>query len=289
MVYLLLAILCSAIIPNIFRLGKQKIVNEPVVITTNYILASFVFLISAIILGQIGLLTQFSELQTIEQNSILIAILLGIVTGVLYYGGFYFYQRAVYLSGPSLASAFGKMGILIPMFLSILLWKEVPDFIQWIGVTFALLAIIIIAINPKTLKFNDIHPALIIFFLIGGLGDFANKVFQKYCLLEHNTIFLFFVFFTALIVSIKATKAVSNKKNWDYIIGLMIGVPNLLTSYFLIQALSVIDAVIVFPIFSGGTIILASIISAIAFKEQLKAKEYIGIILMVMAVALISI
>jgi len=100
---------------------------------------------------------------------------------------------------------------------------------------------------------------------------------------------LFFVFFSALIISIKATKAVSNKKNWDYIIGLMIGVPNLLTSYFLIQALSVMDAVIVFPIFSGGTIILASIFSAIAFKEQLKLKEYIGIILMVMAVGLISI
>lgn len=289
MIYLLLAIICSALLPNIFRLGKQKEVNEPVVITTNYVIASIVFLTSTIISGKMHFLTQYTELQAVEQNSVLFAIILGLGSGLFYYGGFYYYQKSVYLSGPSLASAFGKMGVLIPMILSILLWKEIPEFIQWIGVALALLAIIIIAINPSEMKLNNIHPALIIFFFLGGLGDFANKVFEKYCLLEHNTIFLFFVFFTALLISIKATIKVSKKKRWDYIIGIFIGVPNLLASYFLILALSKIDAVIVYPIFSGGTIILTSIISLIAFKERLKKKEYIGIILMITAVALINI
>lgn len=289
MIYLLLSVISSSLIPNMFRLGKQKKVNEPVVLTINYVLAASVFFISLLISGKYQLLTNYSDLQLVEQNSILIAVLLGLVTGLFFYGGFYYYQRAVFLSGPSLASAFGKMGILIPMMLSILIWREIPGLIQWIGISLAILAIIIIAINPKVMKLNDINPVLIIFFLIGGLGDFANKVFQKYCFLDHNTIFLFFVFFSALIISIKASKKIKKIEKWDYIIGIIISIPNLGTAYFLIYALSTIDAVIVYPIFSGGTIILTSIISAIIFKERLKRKEYIGIIFMIIAVALINI
>ncbi|WP_066496821.1 SMR family transporter [Abyssisolibacter fermentans] len=287
MTYLLLAIICSAIIPNIFRFGEQHDINQPVVITVNYAFASLILLITLLFSGLGQYIMDLGKI-SINEHSVFLAIIIGIITGIFYYGGFYYYQKSVFMSGPSIATAFGKIGIIIPMILSIIIWKEVPNIIQWFGVVISLGAILIMAINLKEIKLNDIHVVLIFLFLFTGLGSFTNKVFQKYCMIQHNQIFLWVLFTTALVISLKETRMVKEKKKWDYYIGMMVGIPNILSSYFLIQALNNLTAVVVFPLLSGGTIIGASLISAVVFKERLKSKEYIGIGMMIVAVMLIN-
>jgi drug/metabolite transporter (DMT)-like permease len=279
MIYLLSGILFSALIPILLRLGKTIKANQAVVLTMNYVAATIVYLV----------LFVFNIDHIVFDENVILPSVLGVMTGVLYYGGFYFYQKAVHISGPSISSAFGKMGILIPMIASIILWKEIPTLIQVIGIFLALISIVIMTFNFDSLRHTKINSVLITFLLIGGFADFTSKLFEKYSHDEYMFVFLLCVFATALIVSSFETLKVSQYKLKDIGLGMLVGIPNLLTSYFLIMALTVLKATIVFPLFSGGTIVLTVVLSSLFFKEKLVSKEYFGIMLVVIAMILINI
>lgn len=224
----------------------------------------------------------------ITQQQLLPLILIGMVTGLLFYGAFYFYQKSVKDNGVSISIAVGKMGIILPMLLSILLWNEVPTSIQWIGIIVSLLAILIININPLELKNSQIHLSLIMFFIIGGLGDFGNKLFETVVGSEYSELFLTVVFGTALIASLYKTLKHKGIQRLSILYGISVGVPNMLTAYFLIMALSTMNAAVVFPLYSGGAIVLSMLYSLFRFGERLKIKEFISIGLIVMALILIN-
>lgn len=56
----------------------------------------------------------------------------------------------------------------------------------------------------------------------------------------------------------------------------------------IITTSGVLDAIIFFPVFNGGTIILSSILSILIFKEKLAKKQILGIALGVMAICVIG-
>ncbi len=279
MIYLLLAILSSAAIPIIFKYAHNKQLNEAVVITMNYLTISVVM--GGLLLVNGGWI-DWSDSMKIR------AAIFGLVSGPFFYIGFYLYQRSVRTCGATLAGAFGKIGILMPATLSLILWKEYPTVIQWVGIVIAIVAIIVAVLDFKSLKIESVHSILLIFFLVGGLGDFSTKVFEVYNDINYTEIFLFANFFSALLWSLPgAIKAKDYHRN-NLLAGIMIGIPNLLTSFFLVYAMTKVSAVIVFPMFSGGTVVTVSILSAILFKEKLKQKEYIAIGMIIVALILIQ-
>ena len=288
MIYLTLAIILSATIPNLFKLAQKKECRQPPIITFNYLMCVIIVVANLIINKSYNLIVK-SNLSSVEASSILIAIIIGVACGGLYYLGFFFYQKSVRASGASLSSAFGKMGIIIPVVLSAIIWREYPTTLAIIGICLALFAIFYTYFDFKSFNFKQIHTVLLIFFLFGGLGDFSNKLFQKYCLEEHNMIFLFFIFVAALLLSLKDMRKIKKPKKEEVLIGLSLGIPNMLTAAFLIKALFVLPAFIVFPMFSGATIIMTMLISAIFYKDIPNKKQLSAILLIVVALVLINI
>lgn len=302
MIYLLLAILCSSSIALIFKYSEGKGLNRYVVTTSNYFLA---FTVSLIMIFSKGLLkgsnlslTSFSyEFQSLingSQNlfspssSIIWAILCGVPAGAFFFLSFIYYQKSVKENGASLSGTFGKLGILIPMIFSVILWNEIPTIIQWIGIILSIISILLVNIsfNEKVKNFNVI---LILLFLFGGFAEFSNKIFQKYALSDYKDVFLFFVFFIAFIISfIFSTKKGISFSKKDILIGFLVGIPNLFSSYFLIMALNYINTSVAFPIYSAGSIVFISLASFIFFKENLSKKNMLSIILTLIALVLIN-
>ena len=219
----------------------------------------------------------------------MIAATIGILCGGLYYLGFVFYQKSVRASGVAMSSAFGKMGVIVPVLLSAAVWREYPTIMAVAGILVALFAVFLSFFELKSFSFKNLHSVLLIFFLVGGLGDFSNKVFQKYCLAEHEFVFLFFIFGTALLFSLKPTIKEKKPAPKEILLGVALGIPNMLTSFFLIRSLYALPAYVVFPTFSGGTIVFSLILSLVIYKDKLSARQLISIALIAIAMVLINI
>lgn len=282
MIDLILAIIFSAMIPVLLKYAHKRDLADEVILTFNYVIA----LIFSLILM---LLKIDSYKILLHQNNNLTALItIGLLTGLAYYGAFYFYQKSVKDNGVSLSIAVGKMGIIIPMLLSLFLWKEIPEIIQWIGIIISMVAIGVINISPKDFKGSKFKTSLLLFFVIGGLGDFFNKLFQVSVGSVYKDLFLAVVFGAALFASIFMTIKHKNITKMSILFGIMVGIPNMLTAFYLIKALSKMNATVVFPMYSGGAIMLSMLWSMFAFGEKLKLKEIVGIVMIILALVLIN-
>lgn len=308
MKYLFLAIICSSSIALIFKYSEGKEMNRYAVTSANYFTAFTVSLLMILfkpttkIYGiNISLTNFIHEFRKIilnnngafsESASFTWAILLGLVGGVFFFLSFIYYQKSVGENGAALSGTFGKLGILVPMIFSVIIWSEIPRFHQWIGIFVALFSIIFVNFSPNKDKSNNttINLTLILLFLFGGMAEFQNKLFQQYALTQYKDVFLFFVFITGFFLSlyfaIKSRQIVMKK---DLFTGFLVGIPNLFSSYFLIMALNFMPTAIVFPIYSAGSIIFISLGEVFLYKEKLSQKDKVAILLVILALILINI
>jgi drug/metabolite transporter (DMT)-like permease len=279
---LLLAIIFSAMIPVLMKCAHNIDLADEVILTFNYLIA-----VSVSVIFTLLKLESYIDLFS-NSKSVIILLAVGIVTGLMYYSAFYFYQKSVRENGVSLSIAVGKMGIVIPMILSLILWHEVPAPLQWVGILMSMVAIGIINIKPNDFKGAKINTSLLMFFIIGGLGDFFNKLFEVNVGAQYTDLFLVVVFGTALITSLYNTIKNKNITKLSVVYGVAVGIPNMLTAFFLISALGIMNATVVFPLYSGGAIMLSLLWSVFAFKEKLKRKDIISIAMIFIALILIN-
>ena len=132
MVSLLLAITCSTAIALVLKYGEERNCNRFVILSLNYAMATSISLWLVLKKGLFNHLGSLSLNSLLNQltgnssgtegfltsgNSALWALVIGIPTGVLYFLGFFYYQKSVKESGVGMAGSYAKLGILIPMIL----------------------------------------------------------------------------------------------------------------------------------------------------------------------------
>ena len=222
--------------------------------------------------------------------SLMWAVVIGIFAGFFFFLSFIYYQKSVRSEGVGLAGVFMKLGILLPMILSIILWQEYPTEIQWIGILLAISSIVLVNYPFGQDWRKALRLTLILLFFYGGIAEFSNKLFQKYAVLDLKPLFLFFVFFTAFLISLFFT--IKSKKSINFreiLTGMIVGVPNLFSSFFLINALDQLKTAVVFPIFSAGSIVVINLGGLFIFREKLNKREVISILMTIFALILINI
>ncbi|SIN92408.1 Multidrug transporter EmrE [Carnobacterium alterfunditum] len=302
MFYLSLAIICSASIALIFKYTENAEANRYVITSANYFIA---FAISLFMIFSRGLLSgvtrevsfakDFSLLFSNNDHilspysSILWGLIVGGIFGSFFFLSFIYYQKSIKENGVGISGTIAKLGILIPMIFSIVIWKEFPSSIQWVGIVLSLVSIVIVNLSQKSIEKFDFKPAIILLFIFGGMAEFSNKFYQKYALNEYKDVFLFALFFVAFLISIFYTfkeKSAITKK--DILTGFVVGIPNLFSSYFLILALATLKTSVVFPIYSAGSIVLINIGGFLLFKEKIARKNKVAIILTIIALVLIN-
>jgi drug/metabolite transporter (DMT)-like permease len=302
MIYLFLAVFCSGSIALILKYSESRNLNRMVVTTSNYVVATSVSLFFVIkenlfFRSPLSIDMFFSESEKLltggifsESSSFIWAVLTGFFAGILYFLGFIYIQKSIKENGVGITGAFSKIGIFIPMILSMLFWKEFPGKIQWGGIFLAVFAIIIANYTPdiknSLIKFRT---SLVLVFFIVGMSEFSTKFFQNYAIMDYKSLFLFVVFLTAFFISLFFI--VKNREQFSkkaVITGLLVGIPNMFTSFFLISSFKYLKTAVAFPAFSAGTIVFINIGGYFIFKEKIKGKDLTAIILTVLAVILMG-
>ena len=136
MIYLILAILSSAMVAIMMRLAQPRVSNPIGLLASNYIFCTLTALILAI-----------PELPGVSFGSIGFPAGLGAVNGFIYLAGFALMQWSTRHNGVVLSSIFMKLGILVSMMISVIWFRELPTALQALGFVLAVAAIVGIAMN----------------------------------------------------------------------------------------------------------------------------------------------
>ena len=191
-------------------------------------------------------------------------------------------------NGVVLSSVFMKLGILVPTVLSVIWFKEMPTAVQIIGFLLAIAAIVIINYQKGT-KLSPSSWALILMLLVGGMGDGMSKVYEVYGSASFQNLFLFFTFFAALILCLGLMLSKKERLGMkELAFGAALGIPNFLSSLFLLQSLATVPAVIAFPTFSVAVILVVSVAGILFFRERLTRKQLVGGLLICIALVFLN-
>ncbi|MBN2857376.1 MAG: EamA family transporter [Candidatus Delongbacteria bacterium] len=284
MICLLLAILSSASIALILKLSENRNLNRYAVTSSNYVAAFTISIIFSI---------QSSSVSFEPGPSLNSALVIGLFGGVLYFLGFIFIQKSIRVNGVGITGAVAKTGIILPVILSMILWKEIPNILQSVGVILSLAAIVMINISPRELdRVKGVNKTIILLFLIVGFAEFSNKLFEIYGGSDYKAVFLFVVFFTAfwvsMIFTLRGIRKGQKVTKTDIITGILVGIPNMFASYFLIESFNYYKASVVFPTVSSGTIVMINLGGYFIFGERLKRKEIFAVAMIIVAIVLMN-
>lgn len=285
MIHLILSICASTVILILFRLFKTFEVDTKQAIVINY-MSAFLF----------GLWSYESSINTIEiiNSSWLYG---AIILGLLFITIFNLMAITAQNNGLSVVSVASKMSLIIPIIAGIFLYQEVLNPLQITGIVLALVSVYLVSVKKDRLKGLSkslILPLLV--FLGSGIIDSSLKYFEYFYLSKENIplfsacIFLFAAIFGSIwMIGIqKYRPSAFTLKSISA--GLILGIVNYYSIYFLIKALKIewLNSATVFTINNVSIVTLSSLIGFIAFKESISKSNFLGIMLAIIAIVLIS-
>ena len=277
MFYLILAIISSALVSIFVRLSDNRISANVSMLAFNYMMCS-ILAASAIGLGNL----------LPSADGIKGTLGMGTINGFFYLGGFLLLQWNVKKNGVVMSATFMKLGLLVPLVVSIFLFGEIPGIPQIIGFILAIAAIIIINFEKEhtTMECKAMLPVLLI---VGGTGDVMAKIYEVYGNGELSGQFLFYTFLVALILCVGIVLYKKERPGkWEVLFGMLIGIPNFFSAKFLLQALERMDAVVVYPTYSVSAMVLITLAGVGFFKEKLGTKQKIGVAVILAALILLN-
>ena len=277
MMYLILAMVSSMLVSVVMRLSEKQGATGTWKLSVNYVMCAGMSLWFS---GSPQLFPAMEGLPT--------ALLLGGVTGVLYLLGFVLLQWNTRRNGVVLPATFMKLGVIVPTVMSILFFGEAPKPLQIAGIALALAAIVLI--QGRSREETGSLLGLIALLLSGGTADAMSKIFEEMGLNALKDQFLLYTFGTALILCVALCLVRKQRPTWrDALWGLALGAPNYFSARFLLLALGDLPAVVVYPSFSVGTIVLVTAVGMLCFGERLSRRKWAALGVIAAALVLLNI
>ncbi len=285
MFFLLSGICCNVILLIVLKSFKKFDVPAFPAIVVNYFVAG-----------------SFSLLFTSPKNVYLEATHLWLpaaLLGILFVSVFYLISLTTERIGVSAASVANKMSVVIPVLLAFLLYGDTITWLKITGIFLALLSVIFVSSSHKTetntRKQNFLLPASV--FVGSGIIDALVNYAQKKIVHSYTETACLsgLFFFAAGIFSLLAFIFFYRKKEninvkKTLLAGIILGTPNYFSIYFVMQAISsnTMQSSVLYPIINVGVILGSTILAFLFFSEKLSFKNWMGIALSVIAIALIA-
>ncbi len=277
MIYLLLAIASSAMVSIIMHLSENRVTGNVSMLMVNYLMC----------LTVAGTYMGFGNVIAREPG-IGLTVGLGLVNGFLYLLGFVLLQINVKKNGVVLSATFMKLGLLVPMAVSVFLFGEMPKAAQVCGFAIAVAAILLINFEKEQTAM-EFKIGLILLLLAGGGGDAMSKIFEELGNGALSEQFLFYTFAAALVFCAGIVLYRRERPGiMEVLFGLLIGVPNYFSARFLLKSLENVPAVIVYPTYSVATIVAVTLAGVCFFKERLGKRQWTAIGLILAALVLLN-
>ena len=286
MIYLILSILSFTAIVLIFKLFDKYKVHTFHTIVYNYIVAA--------ILGFYIAGGNFSITQITQKNWFPNAIIIGI----LFISLFYLVALTAQKVSVAVSIIANKMSVVIPVIFAFFLYDDSITFLKISGIILALAGVILTFRKDKDIDIGNKKYIFlpVVLFIGSGLLDTYIKYSQEYYLQKDELLIfipcLFAIAAIAGIIIVLSRQLLSPEKFYikNLLWGVLIGLFNYSSVYFLIKTLELerFESSAVFPVNNMGIVIVATIAAFFLYKEKLSKQNWIGIILSVIAIAMIA-
>jgi len=274
---LFLSIVASAFIAVIMRLSSHRVRSPLGMLFANYLVCT-----------ALGALYTDFQIFLPQADKYFITLVLGLINGGIYLGSFMLYQHSTRTKGIVLSSIFMKLGLLVPMVMSILVFHEMPSTVQLLGFGLAVAAILLINYQKGSQR-GSLGFGLLLLLLLGGCGDAMSKVFQVLGSEALSNQFLLFTYGTAFLLCTTVMLLRHEKPGKrEFLYGALIGFPNFFSTKFMLNALIDVPAVVAYPTFSVSTMLLVTLAGTVFFREKLSKNQWIALAIILVALALLN-
>ncbi len=288
MIYIILAIVISVFLLGVFKLFDKYKVNTFHAIVTNYLAAALTGFFFSQHKIDFNLITETSWLYVC------------IPLGFLFISVFYLISLTAQKISIAAASVANKMSVVMPVIAAFILYNDKVTALKIVAIVLALASVYLTTKSEnKGGKANKslLFLPVLVFIGSGIIDTLVNYTNKK---LIHSpkddALFTGFGFYIAgcigvliltYIVIVKKEKLVFR----SLIGGLALGIPNFLSIYFILKALSsgAMESSQLYPVANVFIVILSALAGVVLFKDRLSKINAIGILLSVVAIALIMI
>ena len=278
MIWLLPAALCSIGIALILKQSERAGRNRILLVGANYITASllsFLFIVP--------------ELSAPNGTT----ILLGAVTGIDYVLGFLVLAAGIARGPLAVPVTVMRLSVAVPIVVSIALWAERPGGLQWAGLALGTAAILLFGYSlsggrGRKQEGGSYWVLIIALFLVMGAGDVLLKAFRELSPDSDRMTFTWILFttaglFTWLLIRIRRVPFDGR----TFLLGLLLGVPNLFSTVFTLLALRNVPASIAFPFINLTVIAGSALFAFFMWRERLERLSVAGLALAAIALVLL--
>jgi len=275
MIALSLTIILTTVLFLVFKEFQKRNINTNQAITFNYLTAALI----ALFVGDVN----YNIYNLINTDWFYSTIALGIFFIIMFNVMAITTQKL----GISISSMASKMSLIIPVIGAVILQNASIGVYKILGIMIALIALY--------LTFKKSGPtakptlAIILFLGAGMLDiwlDFIRNNFLS-STADFN-LFIVTVFFTAF--SVGLLKVICDRKRIiikNIVAGIVLGVPNYFSIYFVLLALESLGGIYVFPILNIGVVLFSAIISWLFYQEQMSKTNWMGIVLACLSILII--
>jgi len=216
---------------------------------------------------------------------------LGLVAGVALCSAYFFINSAIRVAGVGMTQSMSRLSVALPVVASIVIWQERPSLGQSIGLGLALVAIPLLTRGRGLVgSERNIWKSFVLFgnFVTIGIVGVAMKSYSR-ALSGGEPAFLTLMFLTAaigtqVVVSLRHSRPTLS----DLLVGMALGVTNVISNYGIIYALATLPGTVVFPTVSAAAILVTSVSAAIIWGERYTRIAILGMVIAVFALILIN-
>ena len=275
MIALSLTIILTTILFLVFKEFLKRDINTHQAITFNYLTAALI----ALFIGDVNYnITNLANTDWFHST---------IALGAFFILMFNIMAITTQRLGISISSMASKMSLIIPVIGAIIFQNASIGIYKTIGIIIAIVAVYLTF--KKSGSTAKPTLAIILFFGAGILDMWLDFIRNNY--LSSNidfNLFIVTVFFTAfgmgLLKVIWEGKRILRK---NIVAGIVLGVPNYFSIYFVLLALENLGGIYVFPILNIGVVLLSAIISWLFYQEQMSKTNWMGIGLACLSIIII--
>ncbi len=202
-------------------------------------------------------------------------------------------------SGVTVTSLASKLSVVIPTLFGVLFLKEELGVIPAIGIGLALVALfLVVGTGQRKDTSRNLHAGtamLPVFIFFGtGIGDVLMKLTETANTADDITPMIAFIYSVSFVFGLLLVvyDLVKGKSKWQWknaVGGAVLGATNFFSTYFIYHAMRVFDNVVLFPIYNIGVVCMTALCGWLLFKEKLNWKNYLGLVIAIIAVILITV
>lgn len=202
--------------------------------------------------------------------------------------------------GVSVASVANKMSVVIPVIAAFVLYKDEITLFKMAGIILALLSVVFVSYRSKSPAHSNSPKGYLlpiaVFIGTGVIDAIVNYAQKKIVHSAEETACLTGLFFFAAgtFGVLAFILFYPHKKKLNYkstiLAGIILGIPNYYSIYFVMLAISnnVLESSVLYPVVNVGVVLGSTLCSFLFFAEKLSIKNWLGIALSVVAIALIT-